>query len=135
MSEEKKVGLTAADLKDILKTVIEEAKKPVVTEQQERELKQRQEERAASVAQIEEMRATEQWNHQTCTHRHSAKNGGGPRVVQNNFGEKSGGQFMVCLRCQAVIRPDNGTESYDNGTIYSTRLYNSLFEENSVVNY
>ena len=124
MSEEKKVGLTAGDLKDILRTVIEEAKKPVVTEQQEREMQQRQEERKLSVEQIEEMRRNEEWQQKMCTHRHSAKNGGGPRVVQNNFDAKSGGVFMVCLRCQKVIRPEIEPE-----------LYNSLFEENSVVNY
>ena len=124
MSEEKKVALTAADLKDILKSVIEETKKPVITEQQEREMQQRQEERAASVAQIEEMRKNEEWQQSVCTHRHSTKNGGAPRVVQVNNDARSGGVFMVCLRCQKVIRPE-----------LEPALYNSLFEENSVVNY
>jgi RNase P subunit RPR2 len=124
MSEEKKVGLTAGDLRDIFKTVIEEARKPVVTEQQERQLKQQQEDRAASVAQIEEMRRNEEWQQTVCTHRHSMKNGGAPRVVQVNSDARSGGVFMVCLRCQKVIRPETDPV-----------LYNPLFEENSVVNY
>jgi hypothetical protein len=124
MSEEKKVGLTAADLKDILATVVQEARKPIVTEQQEREIAQRQEERKQSVEQIEEERRNDEWQKKVCTHRHSMKNGGAPRVVQNNFDAKSGGTFMVCLRCQKVIRPE-----------VEPALYNSLFEENSVVNY
>lgn len=132
MAENKAVSLTAEDLKDVLRTVIEEARKPVVTEQDQRVIDQRQQERAQSVQQLEAERANTEWiQTKICPHRRRDNT---PRTVLNNFPANSGGTFMVCQKCQAVIRPsdEKGTR-FEGGVIYSTDIFNSLMVDQSAV--
>lgn len=120
MAEKPVVALTADDLKDVLRTVIEETRKPVVTEADERMLEQRQQERAASVSQIEDLRKNEEWiQNKICSHRRRDNT---PRTVLNNFPANSGGTFMVCQKCQKVIRPETELD-----------LFNSLMVDQSAV--
>ncbi len=50
---EAKVALTATELKEVLKSVLEEARKPVVTEKERREIEEAQEARARGAEQVE----------------------------------------------------------------------------------
>lgn len=98
------IGLTAEDLKDVLKAVIEESRKPVVTDREQKEIETRQHERQLSVDQLLEMRRNEEWiQNSVCSHRRRDHT---PRTVHVRNEPKSGGEFMVCQKCQKVIRPE-----------------------------
>lgn len=116
-----KLEFTAEDLQTVLRTVIEEARKPVVTEHQIKELESRQQDRARGAAQVEEIRAAEEWNQANCSHR---RRDNSPRTVHVQNNPKSGGEFMICQKCQKIIRPE-----------VETALFNSLVVDQSPVNW
>jgi len=129
---EQKIAVTAEDLKEILRTVVEEAKKPVVTERDAREMKEAQEARAANCEQIEEERRNKQYLQSTiCRHR---RRNNEPRTAHVKNNPKSGGEFLICQACQAIIRrEDEKGRRYENDTIYDTELFNSLVIDQSPV--
>lgn len=98
-----KVALTAADLKEILKTVVEEARKPVITQKDQREMEEAQEARKRGKEQEDERVANEELTQRLCTHRRRDNT---PRTVHVQNNPKSGGEFMICQKCQKVIRPE-----------------------------
>ena len=116
---EPKVTLGVEELKDVLTTVLAEARKPVVTEQQQREIAEQQEARARGAEQAEELRKTEEWNQAHCSHR---RRDNSPRTVHVNNNPKSGGEFLICQACQKIIRPEEEPD-----------LFNSLLVDQSPV--
>jgi len=139
MSEQKKeetVALTGAALKDILRTVIEETKKPSVLEQQKldaeaRELAARQEERKESgAAQREEQAQKKYYREKVCQHR-----GGKPDHSYAVFVHDDIGGYVLCQHCQGVVRPEQQRvhfpKNYQGAAIFDTALFNRLWQQTS----
>ncbi len=65
------------------------------------------------------MRRNEELNQKLCTHRRRDNT---PRTVHVQNNPKSGGEFMVCQKCQKVIRPET-----------DPALFNSLIVDQAAV--
>lgn len=104
---DKEITVKSNDLKDTLLAVLEAARKPVVTEKELREEKDRQEQRAQNVAIQKELIANREFRQNTCTHRHQENNM--PRVayIQN------GPPYLLCLKCQDIIRPEERPQLFN----------------------
>lgn len=102
MSENKNAGGVPADqLKDILSTVIQEARKPIVTDADRRKEAGRQ---AMKLQELENLRAKEAAEEQRqadCTHSHR---NGATRTVLVRPG--AGTAYRICQFCQIIIRPE-----------------------------
>jgi hypothetical protein len=130
---EKTVALTAADLKEILTGVVAEARKPVFTEREQREMQGRQEDRQRGKEQVDEMQAGKEWQQKNCAHR---RRDNSPRTIQVSNPPKSGGDFLLCQRCQVIIRHEDGKgKRYENETLFDTDIYNSLIVDQSAVSW
>jgi acetyl/propionyl-CoA carboxylase alpha subunit len=104
MSEPKEkqasVALTADDLKSLFQSVIEESRKPVITEEQRREIAEQQEARRQNVELQKEIEANRVALQNSCSHRHWENNKS--RCVLVNV-DKPRTQFLICQACQKVI--------------------------------
>ena len=139
--KEPTVGLTAADLRQILadqakqnaemiREVITEIKKPTVLEQKKldeeaKELLDRNQERkdnsAGVLAQIEHKRSMQR----ICTHKHRDGNSHCVHIQ-----EQSGPGYILCQLRQCKIRPSAPkAQQQDKDAIYDTDLFNRLFQE------
>lgn len=98
MSENKNIGLTAEQLKDLLASAILEGRKPIVTEQ---DLRRQASEKEMKLAELEaenaRIAATEQ-RQRDCSHAH--RDGSTRTVYIQN------GNYRICQFCQKVIHPE-----------------------------
>jgi hypothetical protein len=115
-----KVAITVDALKEILAAqstanqeallaVLQEARKPVVTEEQQKTQEFLVQSRARTADQIKEKEARDAAMRKACPHRH--KNGS-PRVVHVKNHPNCGGEWMLCQKCRDVIRPESRPELF-----------------------
>ena len=120
------ISLTADDLQKMIAAAVTaavvESKKPApktATEiaiiEQEQEL--RAETAAGVLAQIEAKRSEQHM----CSHKHAT---GESHCVYINDGN-----YMLCQKCQAKVRPGVAATGYKGSDIYNTDLFNRLFQE------
>lgn len=83
---------------ETLKTLFEEFRKPIVTEQEKKQLENSLAERKANAETQKEIARQKKINQSICTHEHM--NGASHCVYIEN------GNFILCQKCQDVIRPD-----------------------------
>ena len=127
--------LTAEDLQRIISTAIAAAKEP--NEYEKIELEEKKEELARKRAQIEQDQQTRRDTAQqqlqilnarkqmqrVCTHKHRDGHTHGVHIVDDIGG------FVLCQKCQAVIRPGMAPKGYTGTVIFDTDLFNRLFQE------
>jgi RNA polymerase-binding transcription factor DksA len=127
-NSEQTVAISPNDLKDIISTAvataIQESRKPVVTEAEERELAMRQEQRAEQAKQVRDEIEQTKWEQKTCTHERSKKEFGGSTCVHIR-----NGNYMLCQRCRVKIYPGNAPAGYKGLDVYSTDLFNRIFQD------
>lgn len=116
MSETKAtVALTADSLKDVLKTVIEEARKPVVTEQQKRELDDAQQARKDSMAQIAEQQDLVDRTQAACERRgHKQHDGFTACVLVRTGAGRYIDEYFLCQKCKKVIHAHDNPEVFED---------------------
>jgi hypothetical protein len=146
MSDEKdkSTGITKSDLKEILaavgaqnaeqlKEIIAELKKPTVLEQQEIDKQaalqlslnaERKDNAGAVLAQMQQKRDNQLY----CSHKHPAAHGGHSHGVHITEPRDPNG-YILCQKCQAVVRPGVKPQGYTGGDIYDTRLFNTMIQE------
>lgn len=119
--EDKKIsGVDAAALESVLKTVIAEARKPVLTEEEVRKRKADQEARERNSAMVREGLEQKKNAQRLCSH---MRRDGTTRAVYI-----LNGNYLLCQACQATIRPGEAPAGYAGMDIYDTNLFNRLFQ-------
>ncbi len=140
MSDEKKDSISMSELRAILaeqakenaatlKTVIEELKKPTAIEQkkldaEEKELLDRNQERKENAAGILQQIEGKRQLQPVCSHKHRDGNSHCVYVM-----EQRGNGYILCQKNQCIIRAGNPPTNYKGNDIYSTELFNRLFQE------
>jgi hypothetical protein len=115
-----KVAITVDALKEILAAqsnankesllaVLEEARRPVVTEEQEKAQEFLAQSRARTAESIKEQEAREKAFQKACSHRHKNNS---PRVVHIKNAPNCGGEWMLCQKCRDQIRPETRPELF-----------------------
>ena len=138
-TEEKNVGLSSKDLKEIISsavsTAIAEAKKPTVLEQQELDRQKARAEqelqtRRDSAEQIRQNMVNDAFRKNTCLHE-----GGKPKHSHGVFVSDDLGGYVLCQVCRAVIRPESQLANFPKDfqqtrkdVIFNTQLFNKLFQ-------
>lgn len=127
--------MNAEVIKAAIGAAIEESRKPLPpTEKELQALEMAQQARAAGaagiIAEMENERATQR----ACTHEHSKQAGGGTHCVWVKEEDPRSPGYIYCQKCEATIRPDNFDKDglpcqRDRRAIYSTDLFNKLFQE------
>ncbi len=109
-----KAGISADQLKDILATVIAEARKPVITDKEIREEEQAREARRANAEASKQEAANKKFMQDTCSH---LRRDGSCRAVFVKGSGPDVENFLICQFCQCIIRPSEKPE-----------LFNKLFQ-------
>lgn len=131
MSDKASAVITADQLKDILSTVVAEARKPVLTERDKAELEDQQRTRKENAEAFKAAELGKQRQQQICDHRTRLITGAdtGSAVVANKNG-KGEVQFFICQHCFLVCRPEEETrKGYVDGVLYDTNKFNQFFIE------
>lgn len=121
--------LTKDDLAQIVATAIKAAKEPNVVEQrkldeQNKQIEEAQASRLQTSEGVKQDIKNKRWIHANCSHAHA--NGDTHAAwVQ----EKSGPGYFLCQKNQCVIRPGSAPEGYRGTVIFSTDLFNTLFQK------
>ena len=137
-NEEKSVSMSelreilAAQAKqnaEALKTVIEELKKPTAIEQKQldaeaKKLMEANEERKSNSGAILQQIENKRQMQRICTHKHRDGNSHCVYVM-----EQRGPGYILCQKNQCIIRAGNPPTNYKGNDIYSTDLFNRLFQE------
>lgn len=97
--QEQVIPITASDLQAMLKAVLEEARKPVVTDEMKRQMAQEQEMRKRESAARQREREAIANLQKACSH---LRPNGATRTVYVDVGDD---QFLMCLQCRKMIRP------------------------------
>lgn len=122
---DKTANLTAADLKDILRTVIEEARKPTPpTDKEIAQIEQEQQMRRDQAQLVLNEMENKRRFQRTCTHKHPLRDGGGSHCVYI-----VDGNYILCQKCQGKIRPEAAPVGYTGGDIYDVNLFNMLLQD------
>lgn len=124
--------VTFEQLKDIMATVVAEARKPVLTDREQRDIEQQQVERAANAAdqkaQIENTRAFQK----VCSHKQDRGRAADKTAmvfVNQDFpGSPGNGQYLICQECGAKVVPGPKPEKAHPDFIYDTALFNANFQ-------
>lgn len=139
MSEQKEAGISLAVLRELLaeqsrqnaeqmKIVIEELKKPTVLEQKKldqeaKEILERNQDRKDNAAGMLKQIENKKFLQTTCSHKH--RNGGSHCVMVNVQNQP---EYILCQLNQCKIRPGSAPQGYEGTDIYSTQLFNELFQ-------
>lgn len=135
--EEQTLTLTATNLKDIIAAAVAESRKPSELEQLElEEKKAAQEQKRAQIEQDQQTRretaeqqlqimANKRAFQKLCTHKHRKGD------THCTFVHDEQGGYVLCQKCQAVIRPGVAPKSYTGDVIFDTDLFNRLFQDTS----
>ena len=124
-------GITAADLKEVLTAVVEEARKPVVTEREKAEIEAMQQIRKENAEAFKVDEAAKQRRQQICDHRTRLITGAdtGSAIVANKNG-RGDVLFFICQHCHLVTRPEEeGKKGYVDSVLYDTQKFNQFFIE------
>lgn len=131
------ISMTADDfakaMQSVMLSVIEEARRPVLTERQLREIEERQQERKENAEKERQRRKHVMAVRRACTHH---RRDGSCRAVyvkgcgDPNLPDGTGsGHFFICQACQAIIRPGAEPEKYDGMDIFDNALFTRLWQE------
>jgi hypothetical protein len=121
MSTEKSTGINAEDLKDILTTVVREARRaPDPTEKQLAEAEQDKNIRRENGLLVLQMMKNKRAEQEACIHMRRDNTTTGVYIANGNY--------IICQACQAKIRPGTAPETGDAGDFYDTHLFNRLFQ-------
>ncbi len=112
-----------------LKTVIEEIKKPTALEQKKldaeaKQLLDQNEERKSNSGAILQQIENKRQMQRICTHKHRIGSSHCVYVM-----EQRGPGYILCQKNQCIIRAGNPPVNYKGNDIYSTELFNRLFQE------
>lgn len=124
-------GLDANQLKDILSTVIAEARKPVLTEKDKAEIEDQQRVRRENAAAFKDQEEGKQRLQTICDHRTrlvtGADTGSAVVAVKNGRGDVI---FFICQHCRLVNRPEeDGKKGFIDGVLFDTDRFNRFFIE------
>lgn len=114
------VQVDTATLKDLLVTVMEEARKPVITDEMKRKQAADAEARKSNAALVLAEEEKKRNFQRLCSH---MRRDGSTRAVY-----VVNGNFMICQACQAVVRPGVRPDNYNGRDIYDNDLFNKLFQ-------
>ena len=119
-------GLAVDDFKDILATVITEARKPVLTEEEISLREQTRQAREAIERDNHARRERITLQQSRCIHRHSAKENNATYCVLVN---DSINQYIFCQLCRIKVKPGVAPEKNPGSFVYDTDLFNRLLQE------
>lgn len=134
-NETPRMTFTTEDIQKIIAAAVAAAKEP--NELEKLEMEEKREQLEARRAQIEQDQQTRRETAQQqiaimenrramqglCTHKHRR---GDTHCVFVN--DELGG-YVLCQKCQAVIRPGVAPQKNDSGVIFDTVLFNRLLQE------
>ena len=133
------LNITADDLKEMIATAvaaaIAESRKPdPPTKEQLAQLQMAQEHREATAASVVAEIENKKQMQLTCVHEHSKAAGGGTHCVWVKEEDPRSPGFCLCQKCQGRVRPGEYNREglpyqRDRGAIYSTELFNRLFQD------
>ena len=122
--KEQAVTMSPADLQQLIAAAVgaavAEAKKPVITEKDKRDLEMAQQSRQEQSELVKKIAADKMRRQKICSH--MRRDGSTRGVYVEN------GNFIVCLGCQGIIRPGTAPENYKGSDIHDTDLFNRLFQ-------
>jgi hypothetical protein len=147
-NEEKNLSLTANDLKELFKQQAEENAKTLAAviaavkapteieqqkiDQQKARIQQDNETRKESAEQIKQDMANKAFRKSACAHQSGS---GGSHHYHTVFVSDDLGGYVLCQKCNAVIRPENQLGSFPKDfrtirtdVIFNTALFNTLFQ-------
>lgn len=130
------MNITNEDLKELITAAVAAAREP--NELEKLEIEARQAEREAQRVQIEQdqqiraetarqqiaIAGNKRSMQKICTHKH--RKSGDTHAV---FITDDLGGYILCQKCQAVIRPGVEPENNKAGVIYDSALFNQLFQD------
>ena len=127
--KEPTLNLTKQDLADIIASAIAAAKAPNVVEQakldaQKKQIEVDQQNRLKISKDVLTEIEGKRWVKRTCSHEH--KNGDTHCV---HVQEKHGAGYLLCQKNQCIIRPGTTSPNYKGSVIYSTELFNQVFQK------
>src|ERR1035437_3356159 len=119
---------------EMLRTVIQELKKPTILEQktldaEAQRLKSANDERAANAAGILQQMADVRFQRTVCSHKHASAEGGHRHGVYITEPAPSPG-YIHCQKCHVTIRPGIApSENVDPLGFYDTALFNRIYQD------
>lgn len=121
--------ITREDLTAMITAAINAAKAPNVVEQakldaQQKQIQSDQEARLRISKDVLSEIEGRKWIKKTCSHEH--KNGDTHCV---HVQEKHGAGYLLCQKNQCIIRPGTPSPNYKGSVIYSTELFNQVFQK------
>lgn len=122
----------AKSMESVMLSVLEAARKPVLTEQQMEEIKARQEERKENADKERQRRANLMRMRRNCTHHR--RDGSCRAVYVKGCGDPTlpdgtgSGNFFICQACQAIVRPGVAPENYGGMDIFDNDLFIRLWQ-------
>jgi hypothetical protein len=139
------VNLTKEDLLALIgaavAAAVSEAKKPIVTEKEQREIELAQQMRKQSADSVKQQEENKRAFQRICSHEHARREGGGTHAVYvreepvriAGVMQPSPG-FILCQKCQVRVRPlssrkDENGNWIDPTATYDTTLFNKLFQD------
>ena len=110
-----------------LTTLIKEIKKPEPpSELEQKKLKQAQDSRRQLASTHAEVAESKRRQQKICTH---LRRDGTSRAVYVKQGN-----YLICQKCQAIVRPEDAAKKSHVNTIYDTNLFNRLFQMSATSN-
>lgn len=122
-------------MQSVMLSVIEEARRPVLTEAQKREIEARQEERKENAEKERQRQKHVRAVRRACTHH---RRDGSCRAVfvkgcgDPNLPDGTGsGNFFICQACQGIIRPGVEPPNYGGADIFDDAVFMKLWQATS----
>lgn len=110
-----------------LTTLIKEIKKPEPpSEAEQRKIQQEQDRRKQLATTHQEVAENKKRQQRICTH---LRRDGTSRAVYVKQGN-----FLICQKCQVIVRPEDAAKKSNVNTIYDTNLFNRLFQMSATSN-
>ena len=130
MNQESQTQAQAAPLAltiEQLTTLIQEIKKPEPpSELEQKKLKQAQDSRRQLASTHAEVAESKRRQQKICTH---LRRDGTSRAVYVKQGN-----YLICQKCQVIVRPEDAAKKSHDNTIYDTNLFNRLFQMSATSN-
>lgn len=126
MPEATTANLSPRDLERVLTTVIDAARKPVLTEEEMSHREQTRQSRLAHEEINRKKREQLTLRQQVCSHKHSARENNASFCVLVN---DSINQYIFCQQCQIMVKPGVAPQENPGRFVYSTDMFNRLLQE------
>lgn len=135
MSNEKEVGISTKDLVTLIKTIIEETRKPteyeqVILSEKKKALEKEQQDILEANAEREQYAALQKQeeeqkriNQKVCTHKHKLDGRSHLVFVQDDLGG-----YVLCQKCQVIVRPGVAPEGYTGHIVYDNAKFNEFVQ-------